>query len=163
MVDSPPRGRLDDRPAGAEHPGGADSTRQADPSLSLIIPAYNEATRIAGTIREAVAWLDGQPFDTELIVVDDGSDDATADLAAARCRSSGVAGCCASPRGQGRGGARRDAGGDLRADRLQRRRPRDTAAIPRRATRRAGRGCDIAIGSREGAGRGGSASRRIAT
>ena len=61
--------------------GGADSTRQADPSLSLIIPAYNEATRIAGTIREAVAWLNGQPFATELIVVDDGSDDATADLA----------------------------------------------------------------------------------
>jgi glycosyltransferase involved in cell wall biosynthesis len=61
--------------------GGADSTQQAEPSLSLIIPAYNEATRIAGTIREAVAWLIGQSFDTELIVVDDGSDDATADLA----------------------------------------------------------------------------------
>ena len=45
--------------------GGAGSTRQADPSLSLIIPAYNEATRIAGTIREAVAWLTGQPFATE--------------------------------------------------------------------------------------------------
>ena len=61
--------------------GGADSTRQADPSLSLIIPAYNEATRIVGTIRDAIAWLNGQPFTTELIVVDDGSDDATADLA----------------------------------------------------------------------------------
>jgi glycosyltransferase involved in cell wall biosynthesis len=61
--------------------GGADSTQQAEPSLSLIIPAYNEATRIAGTIRKAVAWLSGQSFDTELIVVDDGSDDATADLA----------------------------------------------------------------------------------
>jgi dolichyl-phosphate beta-glucosyltransferase len=61
--------------------GGADSTRQADPSLSLIVPAYNEAARIDITIREAVAWLGGQPFATELIVVDDGSDDATADLA----------------------------------------------------------------------------------
>ena len=61
--------------------GGADSTRQADPSLSLIIPAYNEASRIVGTIRDAIAWLNGQPFTTELIVVDDGSDDATADLA----------------------------------------------------------------------------------
>jgi dolichyl-phosphate beta-glucosyltransferase len=61
--------------------GGADSTRQADPSLSLIVPAYNEAARIGVTIREAVAWLSGQPFATELIVVDDGSDDATAELA----------------------------------------------------------------------------------
>src|ERR687889_177910 len=59
----------------------ADATRQAEPSLSLIIPAYNEATRIASTIGEAVAWLAGQPFATELIVVDDGSDDASADLA----------------------------------------------------------------------------------
>ncbi len=61
--------------------GSADSTRQADPSLSLIIPAYNEAIRIDTTIREAVTWLTGQPFQTELIVVDDGSDDVTADLA----------------------------------------------------------------------------------
>ena len=61
--------------------GGADTTRQADPSLSLIIPAYNEAARIDATVREAVGWLNGQPFATELIVVDDGSDDATADLA----------------------------------------------------------------------------------
>ncbi len=61
--------------------GGADSTRQADPSLSLIIPAYNEAARIDVTIREAGAWLNSQPFATELIVVDDGSDDATAELA----------------------------------------------------------------------------------
>jgi glycosyltransferase involved in cell wall biosynthesis len=61
--------------------GGADSTRQAEPSLSLIIPAYNEAARIGGTVREAVAWLTSQPFATELIVVDDGSDDATADVA----------------------------------------------------------------------------------
>jgi glycosyltransferase involved in cell wall biosynthesis len=61
--------------------GHADSTREADPSLSLIIPAYNEAVRIVNTIREAVGWLNAQPFTTELIVVDDGSDDETAVLA----------------------------------------------------------------------------------
>ena len=61
--------------------GGADSTRQADPSLSLVVTAYNEAARIGDTIQEAVAWLSEQPFATELIVVDDGSDDATANLA----------------------------------------------------------------------------------
>jgi dolichyl-phosphate beta-glucosyltransferase len=55
--------------------------RQATPSLSLIIPAYNEAARIEATIKEARAWLDAQSFASELIVVDDGSEDATAVLA----------------------------------------------------------------------------------
>jgi glycosyltransferase involved in cell wall biosynthesis len=63
----------------------SDSTK---PSLSLVIPAYNEATRIAATIQTALAWLDEQPFDSELIVVDDGSDDATAEIA-----EHAVAGC----------------------------------------------------------------------
>jgi dolichyl-phosphate beta-glucosyltransferase len=51
------------------------------PSLTLVIPAYTEAARIAATVREASAWLEAQPFPTELIVVDDGSEDATATLA----------------------------------------------------------------------------------
>ena len=61
--------------------GDSGSTRQADPSLSLVIPAYNEETRIARTIRAAIVWLNAQTFASELIVVDDGSDDATADVA----------------------------------------------------------------------------------
>jgi dolichyl-phosphate beta-glucosyltransferase len=55
--------------------------RESASSLSLVIPAYNEAARIGATVREAVAWLRDQPFSSELIVVDDGSDDATADIA----------------------------------------------------------------------------------
>ena len=48
------------------------------PRLSLIIPAYNEAGRIEKTLRHALRYLDDQDYDAELIVVDDGSTDATA-------------------------------------------------------------------------------------
>src|SRR3989344_2127277 len=49
------------------------------PSLSIIIPAYNEADTIAGTIR-AVKSLD-YPSKPEIIVIDDGSTDETFKLA----------------------------------------------------------------------------------
>ncbi|MCA9876572.1 MAG: glycosyltransferase family 2 protein [Thermomicrobiales bacterium] len=58
------------------------------PSLSLVVPAYNEAERIEATIVAASAWLCRQPYRTELIVVDDGSSDDTAALAEAA-----LAGC----------------------------------------------------------------------
>lgn len=48
------------------------------PKLSLIIPAYNEAGRIEKTLRHTLRYLDDQDYDSELIVVDDGSTDATA-------------------------------------------------------------------------------------
>jgi dolichyl-phosphate beta-glucosyltransferase len=59
----------------------AGRVRPASPSLSLVIPAYNEAARIQATIGEAHAWLASQSFATELIVIDDGSGDETAALA----------------------------------------------------------------------------------
>ncbi len=54
----------------------------AQPTLSLIIPAYNESDRIAETTRVALAWMRERPYARELIVVDDGSDDDTASMAA---------------------------------------------------------------------------------
>jgi cellulose synthase/poly-beta-1,6-N-acetylglucosamine synthase-like glycosyltransferase len=53
----------------------------APPSLSLVIPAYNEAARITDTIANVLAFLRDQPYRTELILVDDGSTDGTATLA----------------------------------------------------------------------------------
>ena len=47
-------------------------------SLSIVIPAYNESARIGKTLREVVAYLEGQPGGGEVIVVDDGSKDDTA-------------------------------------------------------------------------------------
>lgn len=49
--------------------------------LSIIIPAYNEAYRLPRTLVEMDAHLAKAPYDYELIVVDDGSTDGTADIA----------------------------------------------------------------------------------
>lgn len=50
-------------------------------SLSVIIPAYNEAARLGKTLRAVVDYLAQNAPDGEVIVVDDGSSDDTADLA----------------------------------------------------------------------------------
>lgn len=51
-------------------------------SLSVVIPAYNEASAIhAGKLNRISNWLAKQTFETELIVVDDGSQDDTSQLA----------------------------------------------------------------------------------
>jgi len=51
----------------------ADSTVR----LSVIIPAYNEEQRLPGTLRQACEYLQTQPFQSEILVVDDGSSDGT--------------------------------------------------------------------------------------
>ena len=53
-------------------------------SLSLVIPAYNEARRLPATLRNVGAFVSGAPYEQfEVIVVDDGSSDTTAECAAA--------------------------------------------------------------------------------
>ena len=51
--------------------------------LSLIIPAYNEAGRIGGTVTRVCAYLDRQSYDWEVIVVIDGGPKAAVDEARA--------------------------------------------------------------------------------
>ena len=48
------------------------------PSISLVMPAHNEADNIEPTVAEAVPALDAVSDDYEIIVVDDGSKDDTA-------------------------------------------------------------------------------------
>lgn len=55
--------------------------------ISVVIPAYNEAARIAPTIRELIDHLEGQGIDGEIIVVDDGSSDNTAEVAEAALKN----------------------------------------------------------------------------
>lgn len=48
--------------------------------LSVVIPAYNEAKRLPETVRAVNAWLAVKQPDSEIIVVDDGSNDHTVAL-----------------------------------------------------------------------------------
>ena len=48
-----------------------------EPALSVVIPAYNEADKIDADIEAALAYFGAQSYTFELIVVDDGSTDAT--------------------------------------------------------------------------------------
>ena len=53
--------------------------------LSIIIPAYNEEQRLGATLRTILTYLARQPYPTEIIVVDDGSQDGTLRVAARFC------------------------------------------------------------------------------
>jgi dolichyl-phosphate beta-glucosyltransferase len=50
------------------------------PNYSIVIPAFNESARIPGTLASVVACIRERGWRAEVIVVNDGSRDATADL-----------------------------------------------------------------------------------
>lgn len=48
--------------------------------LSIVIPAFNEEQRLGSTLQAILTYVAQQPYTAEIIVVDDGSSDATAGL-----------------------------------------------------------------------------------
>src|SRR5260370_33723709 len=52
-----------------------------NPGLSIVVPAYNEAARLGESLRVTVAYFQDQREPSEVIVVDDGSTDNTAEVA----------------------------------------------------------------------------------
>lgn len=64
-------------------PGTGDPTIERDherPFLSIIIPAYNEERRLPGTLQTIWDYLATQDYSAEIIVVENGSTDRTADV-----------------------------------------------------------------------------------
>ncbi len=130
-----------------------ESAIPAGPSLSLIVPAYNEAARIGSTVAEAVAYLASQRYRSELIVVDDGSVDGTAEIAQQVLAAHPTARVLSIPHG-GKAAALR--AGMLTATMEQIAFTDADLATPlsylAQLRAAAERGCAVAIGSREGVG-----------
>jgi glycosyltransferase involved in cell wall biosynthesis len=52
----------------------------SEPSYSIVIPAYNESARLGATLEKVLAYVRAQKWDAEVIVINDGSRDSTADI-----------------------------------------------------------------------------------
>jgi dolichyl-phosphate beta-glucosyltransferase len=77
--------------------------KQGEIHLSVVVPAYDEEERIGRTLAAIRSYLERRPYSSEVIVVDDGSRDRTAALAARSL--SGLAGArvLARPVNRGKG------------------------------------------------------------
>ena len=78
------------------------------PALTVIVPAYNESARLGACIAGLTRFLKGCPGGWELIVVDDGSRDATAGLLDRLARATPGVVAVHLPRNRGKGGAVRE-------------------------------------------------------
>ncbi|HYO50812.1 MAG TPA: dolichyl-phosphate beta-glucosyltransferase [Chloroflexia bacterium] len=68
-------------PAATQHDTStSDGKDTQEPFLSVVIPAYNEATRLPVTLERVMQYLEGRDYTYEVLVVDDGSEDSTADI-----------------------------------------------------------------------------------
>ena len=51
----------------------------APPDVSFVLPAYNEEARLPSSLDRVIAFLGSQPFESEIVICDDGSDSAMFD------------------------------------------------------------------------------------
>lgn len=73
------------------------------PPLSIVIPAYNEAARLPGTLRALATRFEGTA--TEIVVVDDGSADETTEVARAASTAGLSVTAIRLPENRGKGAA----------------------------------------------------------
>src|SRR6266404_6036005 len=77
-------------------------------NLSVVIPAYNEAPRIPSTLRQILDYLNASGDTYEVLVVDDGSTDGTAELVEAAARETAAVRLVRNPGNRGKGYAVRN-------------------------------------------------------
>lgn len=73
--------------------------------VSIVIPAFNEARRLPPTLAAWLTFLAAQPYDAEVVVVDDGSSDDTTGVVREHAGRDPRVRLVALPRNQGKGGA----------------------------------------------------------
>jgi dolichyl-phosphate beta-glucosyltransferase len=120
------------------------------PRWSVVIPAFNEARRLPPYLADVVAYFDGRGEPYEVLAVDDGSSDGTADAVTAIARAHPSVHLLRQAQNQGKGAAVRHG---MLAARGERRLFSDAdGATPivelKRLEAALAAGADIAIGSR---------------
>jgi glycosyltransferase involved in cell wall biosynthesis len=60
--------------------GKREKTLPLPPTYSIVIPAYNESARLGATLKSVLSYVHSQGWDAEVIVVNDGSRDNTAEI-----------------------------------------------------------------------------------
>lgn len=73
------------------------------PKYSIVIPAYNEAARLGSTLERVLNYVSAQRWDAEVIVVNDGSRDRTADLVREHAQLSPALRLIENPGNRGKG------------------------------------------------------------
>lgn len=73
------------------------------PSYSIVIPAYNESARIPATLERVVRHLRERGWSAEVLVVNDGSTDATADVVRAFAQTAPEVRMIENPGNRGKG------------------------------------------------------------
>jgi dolichyl-phosphate beta-glucosyltransferase len=73
------------------------------PQYSIVIPAYNESARIGGTLQAVVACVRQRGWNAEVIVVDDGSHDDTAEIVRAFAKNAPELRMIHNPGNRGKG------------------------------------------------------------
>lgn len=72
-------------------------------SLSIVIPAFNEAPRLGNTLERVLAFVGQQARNIEIVVVDDGSTDQTAQIVAMYAAKSPIIRLLSNPGNRGKG------------------------------------------------------------
>jgi glycosyltransferase involved in cell wall biosynthesis len=72
-------------------------------TYSIVIPAYNEGTRLGATLERILAYVRQQGWDAEIIVVNDGSRDNTADLVCGFAETNPIVRLVENPGNRGKG------------------------------------------------------------
>ena len=73
------------------------------PQYSIIIPAYNESARLGATLDRVLDHVASQHWDAEVIVINDGSQDDTAEMVRARARENPALRLVENPGNRGKG------------------------------------------------------------
>jgi glycosyltransferase involved in cell wall biosynthesis len=119
-------------------------------SCSIVIPAYNEAKRLPRTLQPILAFIEAKAWDAEVIVVNDGSTDGTADVVRGFSAANAMVSLVDNPVNCGKGqsirdGVRRATGDTILFTDADNSTPIEDAEKLLTAIER---GADIAIGSR---------------